>query len=119
MGATDGFAEDGLAEDATGGTAEDFDGFADDGTGVADGFAGVEEGFTTYAVNNKPCVLDISDVLGALTIDDDWAPPPDAGRARILAAACSARTTMYAVGLVKIWLLDVSLVEEEIGRLRD
>jgi len=57
--------------------------------------------------------------VGVPTIDDDWFLPSDAERAKILAAACSARTTMYAVGLVKMWLLDVSFAGRMSGWLRD
>jgi hypothetical protein len=98
-------------------------GLADDLIGAADDFTADDDGFTGTADDLEGTgVLDVFADVGLAT-DDDTAeevglpaadddlllPPPDeAPRARILAAACSATTTMYDVGLVVIMLYNVS-----------
>lgn len=44
--------------------------------------------------------VDLIDEVGLPAEDDELPPPEEAPNARILAAACSATTTMYDVGLV-------------------
>lgn len=55
-------------------------------------------------------VLDALTEVGLATADDDLLPPGvlEPPRARILAAACSAKVTIYEVGLVVMWLHHVS-----------
>jgi hypothetical protein len=96
----------GLAVDLTG-TADDFPGVAEDLTGATEDLTDAVEDFTGIAED----LVGAFEEVGLAVAAEDCALvglPPPLLRARIFSAACSARTTMYEVGLVKIWLRHVS-----------
>ena len=107
-GALVGVGVAGLADDFTGVVT----GFADDLTGAADDLGGTRV-LDAFVDVGLAADVDLADEVGLPAADDDLLPPPlpEPARARILAAACSAATTMYEVGLVVMWLYHVN--EEE------
>lgn len=81
-------------------------GLADDLTGIDDGFTGAAEDLGGTGVLDAfvdvglAADVDLADEVGLPAADDELPPFPVPPRARIFAAACSATTTMYEVGLV-------------------